>query len=80
MFWKKKKRMNVPQVMVTSCARYCQKEKCAAGMWVTLDTNYIDENGKKSVKSESRCAFGWIPQLLIEIKEAIINGKNQTTN
>ena len=48
-----------------SCVYNCLKEKCP--LWVSLTTSY-KEDGTDKHKSEGRCTFAWIPQLLIELR------------
>ena len=63
-----KRRKKEPSVVVASCVFNCSKEKCP--MWVVLYSKVKDKDGKilKDLKTE-KCAFAWIPTLLVEIKE-----------
>ena len=47
------------------------KFECDAncGKWVTLTQNMSD----KTVKETGRCADAWMPILMIELKQAILN-------
>jgi len=72
--FKRRGKKKVPDVAVLNCVYRCLKEKCP--WWVVLDTHYKeDKTGKDMVKTEGKCAIAWIPQLMIELKEAIKDGK-----
>lgn len=70
MFKIKRRRDFRPPVLIASCVRDCQKEKCP--VWVTLNNSYVDEKGNKTEKMEGRCAIAWLPQMFIEVKHVLM--------
>lgn len=60
-----KKKQKTPDFVLMNCVKSCGREKCP--LWVV---NYSDGQDGKKV-ADGRCAFHWIPVLLIEIRQAI---------
>lgn len=67
-FFKPKKQEE--KYIIIDCAFNCSKEKCPK--WVVLNHVITLENGDKKAVPEGRCALAWIPNLLVELKQTLI--------
>lgn len=63
-----RKKVEKPKEMVVKFSLDCKK---GDPLWVELFSNYKDKNGKMVQRLEGKCALSWIPQLLIELTQAV---------
>ena len=66
-----KKNIQEPKVVFMNCALNCAKEACPANNWVVFSRQIIDDKGGKKEVLEGRCAIGWIPAMLLELRKEL---------
>ena len=69
MFGRKKILKKGPALSCLSVG-YCSEKKCP--LWVTLKMGYLDPENKKIDKIEGACSVSWVPLLLVEFKNELI--------
>lgn len=78
-FGKKDKKKEGPVIIIKDCSVYCRDgylpgEEKRCPRWVIMKRTYLID-GKSQENCEGRCAIAWIPDILIELKDALLSKK-----